>query len=124
MKSNNKIVVNRIREHIKDCLSTDNTQDLGEQLQAVAKGFHNWYGPYEQKRTPNRQQAFMDWLMCLPGELSVEYYHHKQEEILDKLLEDVPRTKANYSTQEIQDRYLGLIYREFAKMCKENKILF
>lgn len=124
MKSNNKIVVNRIREHIKDCLSTDNTQDLGEQLQAVAKGFHNWYGEYEQKAVPNRQQAFMQWLLCLPSELSVEFYHNKQRKVMAVLMEGVSAPRKELVDSEIQNRYLGLIYREFSKMCKENGIDF
>lgn len=113
-RSNSKDATAMIREHIKECLTEDYTEVLSEQLDNTCKAFMDWYSPYERRRTPNLQQAFQEWLMCLPSDLSVEYYYDKQAA---KLAEWMGATKVDYTDDVVVQRYCAIIFREFNKMC-------
>lgn len=121
VKSTSKAVKEKIQDYIIQCLSTDETTDLQSQLECVVKAFHNWYSPYEQKSTPNHAEAFAVFLMCLPSELSVDYYDYEMREHLIKWLGESDKT---YTDSEVNTRYLWLIYREFAVLCKKHKVEF
>lgn len=120
-RSTHSEVTQQIQEHIIECLSEDETTDLKEQLQNVADAFNNWYGPYEKKRIPNRQAAFIDWLHGLPSELSVEIYYHNQREILSTWM-GVPYNMC--SDQKVDKTYHYLIFREISKLFRMHDIKF
>lgn len=113
-RSNSKDATHLIRDHIKECLTEDYTEVLSEQLDNTCKAFMNWYSPYERRRTPNLQKAFQEWLMCLPSDLSVEYYTYKQAA---KLAEWMGAKTVNYTEDVVSQRYCAIIFREFNKMC-------
>jgi hypothetical protein len=120
MRTTKKEFKNQIQEHIIKCLSTDQYTELHFQLNEVVEAFKNWYSPYEQKRFPNRQEAFQDWLMGLPSELSVEYTNYGISETLKSWFENCGET---YKEQKDELKfYTYLIYREFQSLCKQNKI--
>lgn len=120
-RSTHNTVASQIQAHVIECLSTDESTDLQEQLQDVADAFNNWYGDFEKKRMPNRQNAFIDWLHGLPSELSVEMYYHNQRELLNTWM-GVP-TKP-FSDEQVDKTYFYLIFREFNKLTRMHDIQF
>lgn len=115
-----KIVV---QEHIIDRLSTDHTTVLKEQLQNVVDEFKNWYTPYEQKRTPNRQAAFIDWLWGLPSSINQEYEYHEIEKAYRRWFEcNGVEVNPKMKPADIQKWYYLLVHREFCTLCKRNGV--
>lgn len=124
MKTTKKEFKEQVQQHILECLSTDETTNQKEQLERVIKEFMNWYSPYEKKRTPNRQQAFSEFLMCLPSCLSVEYEHHNIYHTLKSWYENCGATYKEQDTTKESQLYHNLIYREFNTLIKKNGLEF
>lgn len=119
LRSNSKEVTERIRKHIVERLNTDYTQDIKEQLTAVFDEFQSWYGPYEKRRTPNIQDAFAEFLKCLPSCLSTEYMYVCQREALEYFFDGRARKpKKDWTDEQVSKMYYSLIYREFNALCK------
>jgi len=83
MKTTTKQFKTKVQNHIIDRLGypwdDDNDREnenatIKERLQNVIENFNNYYNDYERRRIPNRQNAFIDFLLGLPGCLSVEYF--------------------------------------------------
>lgn len=124
MKTTKKEFAEQVREHIVNRLSEDKYTELPLQLNAVVEGFKNWYVPYEQKRTPNRQAAFIGWLMRLPSELSVEFTNHGVYETLKSWFENCGEPYKEQSSDKELHWYLHFIHREFSNLCKKNGVEF
>lgn len=113
----------QVRKHIVEILSTDETQDLKEQLQNVVDGFYNWYSGYEQKRNPNIWNAMHDWWMGLPSEMNVEYRHFESSSLMRQWVENAGEVyKEQKDSTKEHATYLHLVSREFAAMCKLHKV--
>jgi hypothetical protein len=124
VKTNSKVFRAEVRKHVIDCLSTDYTEVLEEQLSNVVEDFHNWYGPYEQKRNRNVYEAFKDWLMGLPSSLSVEYEYYRFTEVLKAWFEACGAEYREQDSEKEYQLYMHLVTSEFEKLCKENNIEF
>lgn len=128
MNSTNKIVVARIRKSLlEDILALNENTGKGFTAprqftpQEVMESFDNWYGEYERKQTPNRQDAFVEWLRCLPSVLDQPYADHEIEDLLNVWLEGVPNNrKKPFTSDELWNKMGYLIYRELNKMIKED----
>lgn len=119
VRSTQKDVTEMIREHIVVNLSDDYGETVQEQLESVAKGFIDWYSPYERRRTPNVQQAFKEWLQGIPSQLYATPYHYEQRELLNTWL---GAKDTNFTDDVVAARYYHLIFREFNKLCTLNGI--
>jgi hypothetical protein len=116
MRSTNKIVVNRIRHSINTSIETNFTAS------DVLEAFEQWYGPYEQKRTPNRQAAFIEWLRCLPNIIDIPFSDYDIQNTLDTWLEGVPNNRQTpLDSTALWNKMGWLLYRELNKMIKEDK---
>lgn len=108
-----------IREHIVANLSEDETSHLPEQLRNAVTGFLDWYVPNTRKRHPNVQNAFGEWLKCIPSELYITPYHYEQRELLTQWL---GATDRNYADDVVAYRLYALVFREFNKLCHLNGV--
>lgn len=124
MKTTNKLFKTQVQKHIIEGLSEDQHTELDQQLQDAVKGFNNWYGPHEQKRTPNRQKAFQEWLMCLPSELNTEFTNYEINQTLKGWFENVGEGYKERDSDKASDLYTALVYREFNTLCKQNGVKF
>lgn len=113
-----------VRSHIRNIMSEELGESLTEQMQSVSESFHNWYGPYEQKRTPNKRLAFREWMMGLPTGFGVEYTHHGQHETVKSWFENVGEVYKERDTEEESILYTHLLTREFESMAKLNGVKF
>lgn len=114
--SNNKVTSEKIQDHIIEIISDEYGTTPAQKLESVVAGFHSWYGAYERRAQQNVQQAFADWLSCIPSAIDAEYRTYEQEELLTQWL---GATGKEYSPDAIGARYYQLIFREFQKMCKK-----
>jgi hypothetical protein len=112
----------KVQDHIINSLSTDETTILVDQLQTVVNEFNKWYSPYEQKRTPNKQQAFTEFLNCLPSCINQEWEYSGITNTMKSWFgSDYSDPKSNSKEAEA---YLHLIHREFKTLCKKNNVKF
>lgn len=124
MRTTKKEFKEQIREHILACLSDDVKTDVKEQLQNVVCEFHSWYGPYEQKRTPNKHEAFKGFLLGLPSCFNAEFTHYGISQTLKGWFE---RCGETYKEQEVDKEvklYYHLVTREFQWFCQKNGVDF
>ncbi|MER2006329.1 MAG: hypothetical protein ABS939_02655 [Psychrobacillus sp.] len=122
LRSTSKIVVEKIRGHILENLSADETTEVKEQLQNVVLGLALWYSPYERRVTPNLQDAFVQWMQGLPSELHYEFNTWNARQVLDLWFETNVYTEyadtKKYSDDKVMRLYLHLIHRELRKLMK------
>ena len=119
MKTSNKKFKVLVQDHIIECLDSD--------LESVINEFHVWYVPHTQKRYPNRQQAFCEFLKCLPSSIGIEYEYYKVSNTVREWYDtcDMTYNEKRSGTSEEFEFYLRLIYREFMTLLKkENLTLF
>ena len=124
MKTTTKEFKKQVQEYIIDCLCTDYTTDLKEQLQNVVNEFKWWYSDYNKKRIPNKQEAFEDFLNGLPSCLSIDYITYNIYMILAKWFKYSLEDAFKYSEMQTCKMFLHLISREFKTLCKQNNIEF
>ena len=116
MRTTKKEFTSQVQRHIIERLSTDETENLREQLKNVTKDFYNWYSPNEQKRTPNTYTAFIEFLKCLPSSINIDFSDHDVHNTLKTWIENCGETYVTPKSQHEFDLYLHLITREFTKM--------
>lgn len=123
MATTNKLIFKeQVQKHVLDCLSTDYTEKPYEQLKIVVDEFKNWYCAYEQKRTPNKYEAFKEFMLGLPSCFNIEYEYYKISQTMKTWFEacgEVYKEPKNES-----DLYYHLVTREFATLCKKLDIAF
>ncbi len=133
MKTTTKQFKTKVQNHIIDCLGypwdDDNDREnenatIKERLQNVIENFNNYYNDYERRRIPNRQNAFINFLLGLPGCLSVEYVYYNIRQTLREWHEQTEEEAEKYTDDQVAAAYYWLIYREFCTLCKQNKIDF
>lgn len=124
MRTTNKCFKEQIQGHILNtCLSEEYGSTQKEQLQAVVEGFQNWYGPYEQRQNPNRQEAFKSWSWGLPSQWNIEYTNYNIEETVKGWFAACEETyKEPKDTDKTNDLYVNLLYREFNTLLKKNDL--
>jgi hypothetical protein len=118
MKTTKKEFYEKVQKHIAERLNDEETTDRTEQLRQVVEEFNDWWCPYEKRRNPNRQNAFIDWLHGLPSCLSIDFYYYDQRQRLQEWHNQTEAEASKYSDDVINASYCYLIYREFCKMCK------
>lgn len=122
MNTNSLKFRDEVQNHIIHSLDEDNGT-LENQLKTVVSEFKNWYCPYEQKVNSSRQEAFMNWLTCLPSCLSIEHAHYTVSQTMAKWFTNCGMEyKFPKDTDKEFKTYLYLVSREFNRLCKKNKI--
>jgi hypothetical protein len=124
MRTTNLVFKVLVQEHIIECMQTPEGEIPTQYLKDVVEAFKSWYSPYEQKRTPNHQDAFIDWLQGLPSELSVEYSSFMICETL-KYWFTHPTVDMNFIERHADkeaETYYNLVYREFRTLCTKYKV--
>ena len=133
MRTTTNAFKNKVQQHIIDRLSAtwdevnqreNDDATTAERLQNVVDEFKNWYCPYEQRRTPNRCDAFRDFLQGLPGCLNAEFTYYAQRETLREWHEQTAEESERYTDEQVVYNYYYLIYREFVTLCKKHNIQF
>lgn len=114
----------QVQNYIMDRLSMDEHEELAFQLNAVVEGFKNWYGLYEQKRTPNRQEAFIEWLKGLPSELNVDYMNDVIVETYRSWFKAIGESQKKMKEEKEIEWFYYLIFREFQTLCKKEGVKF
>jgi hypothetical protein len=117
MKSNTKEVRNEIRKYIIECMDLS-----GHDMPNTAKNIFEVYNQefnskYEQKRTPNNQDRFCDWLKGSPSVLNVELYYNEVRDILINRFKT--NTPAKRDDNKSLNYFLALIYNELVRMAEE-----
>jgi hypothetical protein len=124
MNTNSKCFKEQVQTHLIERLSTDYTTNLKEQLQNVVNEFTNWYGPYEQKQRPNRQDAFIDWLWGLPSCLNAEYENYNISLAYRSFFENCGMQPRYTDQDKMNFYYMYWIFREFQTLCKKEGVRF
>ncbi len=124
MKTTNKAFKEMVQDHILECLSDDYTSNVYEQLENTVEEFKNWYSPYEQHRTPNKFEAFTEFLMGLPSVLSVEYEYYTIGKTLEKWFTDCGENYIEKPSEKESSLYYHLIVREFETLCNRYGVKF
>lgn len=124
IRSNNAIVINRIRKSIReDFLAHNDETGAPYTPSEVLASFDNWYGEWERKAYPNRENAFVNWMQALPSALNHPFENEEIEELLKVWLEGVkpPSNKRNpYSTSAMWQKMGSLTYRELRRMAESD----
>lgn len=124
IRSNSRIVINRIRKSIaEDFLAHNDDTNAPFTPTEVLASFNRWYGEYERKIYPNRENAFVNWMQALPTELNHPFADYEIEELLKVWLEGVkpPSTGRNpYSTSAMWHKMGSLTYRELRRMAESD----
>jgi hypothetical protein len=124
MNTNSKCFKEQVQTHIIDRLSTDETEILKEQLQNVVNKFTNWYSPYEQKQYPNRQDAFIYWLWCLPSCINQEFTNYEIQKTYNSFFENCGMQPKHTDQEKMNFYYMYWIFREFQALCKKEGVQF
>lgn len=122
MRTTNKAFKEQVRTHIINRLSEDETNVLSEQLENVMDEFRSWYSPYEQKRTPNKHDAFKSFLMGLPSCLSAEFTYYNISESLKEWFTACGEEYKEAPEHKESELYYHLIAREFFALCEKNSV--
>ena len=133
MRTTTNAFKNKVQQHIIDRLGAtwdefnqreNDDATTAERLQNVVDEFKSWWCPYEQRRNPNRGEAFKEFLQCLPGCLNAEFTYYAQRETLREWHEQTPEESERYTDEQIVYNYYYLIYREFVTLCKKHNVQF
>jgi hypothetical protein len=122
MRTTSKAFKEQVQEYILNGLSEDYGTDTQAQLQGVINDFHSFYSPYEQKRTPNHQEAFKEFLNGLPSSLHTEYTHYGINQTLKSWFENNGETYKDKPTDKELDLHHHLVYRELNTLLKQNNL--
>ena len=74
-----------------------------------------WQG-YEKKRTPNRQQALIDYMMGLPSSISIAFTYYDQRQLLKQWLQQSDTESDKFRDDQVCEKFYHLIAREFYYM--------
>jgi len=123
MRTTNKLFKQLVQAHVlNEVVYNEEVETHKEDLQNVVDEFISWYTPYEQKRTPNKYEAFKDYSMGLPSNFNILFTHYdinlKLKEWFEKCGESYKQPKDETSL------YLHLITRELIKLCKRYNVKF
>jgi hypothetical protein len=124
MNTNSKCFNEEVQKHIIERLSTDQTEVLKEQLQDVVDEFKNWYGPYEQKRNPNIQSAFINWLWGLPSCINQEYENYEITQAYNSFFINCEALPKETEQEKINMYYMYWIFKGFKALCKKEGVQF
>ena len=122
MRTNNKEFKSQIQEYILNGLSEDYGTTTKEQLQGIISDFHSFYSPYEQKRTPNRAEAFKDFLNGLPSSLHTEWTNYGINQTLKGWFENVGEPYKEKDSSKELELHHHLVYRELNTLLKKNDL--
>lgn len=120
MRTTNKQFVELVRAHVIEHLSDEETTEVSGQLQNTMNEFKSWYSSYEQKRTPNMQTAFKDFLLGLPSCLTVEFTYHNISLTLKAWFEACGEEYREKECSIESDLYYHLVVREFFKLYEKH----
>lgn len=119
-RSNSKEVKEKIQSYIVECFEFEGTyNNVGEELQQVIRGFNKWWA--DHKHLQNQQEAFSNYLMCLPSDFTVAFQTYDIEQRLESWLGYSDR---QYADDEQLRRFHWLIFRELTAMCRKHHVQF
>ena len=130
LRTNSKIVRNRIREYIKDCYEAW-AQDDGTFLSDISfpQMSHNIMTDFDEwcvgrKPTYNMQEYFEEWLQGLPSCNLGDFYMRRNNDdaikILGDILEETEEERNKFSYDQAEHLLTSLIYSELLKGRKEH----
>jgi hypothetical protein len=122
MRTTNKEFKSQIQEYILNGLNEEFGETTKEQLQALTSEFNNWYSPYEKKRTPNRQEAFKEFLNGLPSSLHTEWTNYGINQTLKGWFETVGEPYKEKDSDKELELHHNLVYRELNTLLKKNDL--
>lgn len=115
----------KIRNYITDSIDEEYLTECGYKHDGspkeLAKATYDcmcnefWQGN-EKKRTPNRQQALIDYMMGLPGSICPAWTYYDQRLLLKEWLQQTETESEKYNDNEVADKFYHLIAREFYYM--------
>lgn len=127
LKTNSKIVRERIRAHIMNGENVEEYAPEGtphgtfeEVATAIYNDFLRWYNAgYTAQRYRNIQAAFCDWAAGLPSIIDTSYYYNVSAvELLGDICEETPAERAKYSEEQAENYLSYLIYSEITKAAR------
>jgi hypothetical protein len=112
LRTNSKEVREKIREHIKDSVYDENEEEFetfGKASKYLVEEFKRVADyPYNQKRIPNNQERFEDYLRGIP--FHFEYENYKIEKFLNSL--GINPENKEYDSDKMWRLYGYLIWKE------------
>lgn len=124
IRTNSKVFRNEVRKHILDALDNGENETLLGQLKDHSKNFHSWYGEFEQKRTPNIQDAHTEFLMGLPHTINIEFETYEIDKAVKEWFENCGADYAKRDDEKTAQLYYYLVFSELSKLMKENNVPF
>lgn len=133
MRTTTKEFKNKVQQHIIDRLGLpwdeernqeNENATTAEKLQNVINEFNRWYCPFEQRRIPNKCEAFKSFLQGLPSCLNTEFTYYNQRESLREWHEQTEAEAERFSDDKVEAAYYYLIFREFTTLCKKYQVKF
>lgn len=127
LKTNSKIVRERIRAHIMNGENVAEYAPKGtprstfeEVATAIYNDFLRWYNAgYTAQRYRTRQDAFCDWAAGLPSIIDTDYYYNVSAvNLLGDILEETPEERAKFSEEQAEQKLSYLIYSELTKAAR------
>lgn len=140
LRTNTKIVINRIHQHIFDCIidsvddnnyfsqkfPKDNIKIYSCDLKGCIEYFNDTYSHYvnssdysKKLYNDNRFNFFIYYMQGLP--YNFEFYYHKQRNFLKELLEETEEECNKFTDSQVEREYYYLIYRELMKLVDKMK---
>ncbi len=122
MRTTNKQFKGLVQSHVIACLNEEYGSTIKEQLQAVVDSFKDWYSDYEQKMTPNRWDAFKEFMLGLPSTFNIEFEYSTIYETLKFWWEQCGEEYREQSADKEANLYYHLVTREFNTLCRKEGI--
>ena len=112
MRTTNKCFKEQVQQHILDIID----EDCGS-IEAVSQAYQEEFNfPNNQKRYPNHQDRFQEWLKGLPTALNIEYEYYTVNETLKQWFEACGAKYTGEPGDKAFSLYLHLVTREFRAM--------
>lgn len=122
MRTTNKEFKKQIQDYILNGLNEEYGETTQKQLKGVVDEFNNWYSPYEKKRTPNRQEAFKEFLKGLPSCLHTEWTNYGINQTLKNWFENTGTPYKEKDSDKELELHHNLVYRELNTLLKKNDL--
>ena len=121
-RTSNNVFRNEVKAYIIQALSTDETSYLPNQLQDTVNAFNDYDSPYNQRKIPNKQARFIDWLQGLPSEIYITPYNHEQELLMEEWFTNCEQPYK--SQKDPSQHFYYFIADNFQRLCKTHDISF
>lgn len=121
-RTSNNVFRTQVQNYIINQLTPHCSIDIPESLEEVVESFKAYDSPYNQKRIPNKQARFIDFLQGLPSTIAIDFENAAIEEILEEWFtacEQPYKPKPNYT-----DHFYYFVADNFQRLCKKYHVDF